>query len=739
MDSALEHVHTFHPKTRGKTLTKTSFKKLQQFTLLFLIFTTVTLTVSILPHASAGMVVYQVSPSSGPVGTIALVSANVTTTNGTYSIYFDDRYLTNGTALVNTNSADSNITIPDAASGAHIIKIVDKGTGDNATSTFTVTTTYSIDVPTNKTFQEGDSVPVRVNVTGAPASANQTGAITITAPTNAQYTQNITLPISTFGNGTKTLTYPNDFTAAANTSYYGTYKASFNSTVANTTFSIQLVNSTQYHRSQTVNIKALYGPNELVTLAITGNGLNFQTNTSDPTGLINYNWAVPTTAVIGSYNVNLVAVNTATRKTILDSQNFIIPGFPINITAKNLANETVASITIQAYENNTLATSGNTTTTGAVTLYLEIGSFTCQAYYQGVLLGEQDIQVNDTIALDITCNLTNLGIEIIANVNGTQIKIPEVGVLLSPNNNTYTSDLNGSVIIHSLLPNQTYSLNLTRFGNSFNITPLSNLLTNNTPQPWYNITIPCPNLNLQINATKANGQPFDNALVKAQDLEGAPIFQGNTDTNGQINFTAPFGRYRIQILGNNQAILNETTIDLFTNNATTIPCDLYGLTLTVQILDYFGQGISAMNVQVQGNAQQQVTGTTAADGKITFNNLVGGTLQVNVFSNDLSTPLVGQGINLQSSTTLKITIGKYIVVAGTLIDASQLATILIIITVVVLLLITEIYRRQRNKPKKTETEETQPERTKPQETKTPQTDTAKTSSDSQTDTTNKES
>jgi hypothetical protein len=719
-------------------LIKTSFKKLHQLTLLLLILTTITITISILPHASAQMVMYQVNPSSGPVGTVALVSANVTTTNGTYSIYFDDRYLTNGTAII--NSADSNITIPDASSGVHIIKIVDQKTGENATNTFTVTTAYSIDIPTNKTFQEGNSVPVRVNVTGGDASINQTGTITITPPTQEQYTQTVTLPVSDLGNATTTLTYPNDFSAAANTSYYGTYTASFNSTIANTTFAVQLANATQYHRNQTVNIKALYGPSELVTLTITGNDIDIQTNTSDPTGLINYNWTVPTTAAIGTYNVNLVAVNTAARKTILDNQDFTIPGFPVNVTARNLANETVASITIQAYENNTLTTSGNTTTTGAVTLYLEIGSFSCQAYYQNVLLGEQDVQVNDTTAFDITCNLTNLGIKVIANINGAKLEIPEVGVLLSPYNNTYTSDLNGSVIIHSLLPNQTYSLNLTRYGNSFNITPLTNLLINNTTQPWYNITIPCPNLNLQINVTKANGQPFDNALVKAQDLEGAPIFQGNTDTNGQINFTAPFGRYRIQVLGNNQTVLNETTTDLFINNATTIPCDLYGLTLTVQILDYFGQGISAMNVQVQSNAQQQVTGTTTADGKVIFNNLVGGTLQVTVYSNDQSTPLVGQGIDLQSSTTLKITISKYVMVAGTLMDTGQLATIAIILIIVVILLIAEIYRRQRTKPMKTETEETEPERAKPQETETEQTDLTKTSSQqSQTDSPNKES
>ncbi len=719
-------------------MTKTSIKKLHQLTLLFLIFTTVTMTVSILPHASAVMIVYQVNPSSGPVGTVALVSANVTTSNGTYSLYFDDRFLTNGTAI--EYSADSNVTIPDAGSGTHTIKIVDQATGDNATNTFTVTTAYSIDIPTNKTFQEGDSVPVRVNVTGGAASINQTGTITIAPPTNAQYTQNITLPVSNLGNATKTLTYPNDFSAAANTSYYGTYTAFFNSTVANTTFPVQLVNATQYHRNQTVNIKALYGPSELVTLTITGNDISIQTNTTDPTGLIDYNWTVPTTAAIGSYNVNIVAVNTAARKTIPDNQNFTIPGFPVNVTARNLANETVASITIQAYENETLTTSGNTTTTGAVTLYLEIGSFACQAYYQGVLLGEQDVQVNDTIAFDITCNLTNLGIQVIANVNGAQLDIPEAGVFLSPYNNTYTSDLNGSVIIHSLLPNQTYSLNLTRYSNSFNITNLSSLLINNTPQPWYNITILCPNLNLQINATKANGQPFNNALVKAQDLEGAPIFQGNTDTNGQITFTAPFGIYRIQVLGSNQTVLNETTIDLFGNNATTIPCDLYGLTLTVQIVDYFGQGISAMNVQVQGNAQPQVTGTTAADGKVTFNNLVGGSLQVSVYSSDPSTPLVGQGIDLQNNATLKITISKYVVVAGTLMDAGQLTTIAIIVIVVVVLLIAEIYRRQRTKPMKTETEETEPERAKPQETKTEETDSSKADPQQrQTDSPNKES
>jgi len=702
-------------------LTLKTIKKLKQITLITLILTSIWLAASFPHNASASIVIYQINPSKGNVGSIATISANVTTANDTYSLYFDNQFLQNGTAT--GMNVQTNITIPAATSGTHIVTIVDTQNSSalvNATNTFAVTTAYSIDIPTTKTIQEGDNVPVRVNVTGAAANLTQTtGTITVIPPTSTQYTQTVTIPVTNTGSGTQTLTYPTDFTAAANTSYVGDYNAFFNLTTANTTFHVQLTDANQYHRNQTVNIKAAYGPNDLTTITITGDNITpFEVNYSDPTGLINYNWTVPITANIATYNVSVLAVSTSARKTISDTQTISVPGFPINVTARNLANETVATITIQAYEdgNTAYTTQANTNATGVATIYLEIGNYTCKAIYQNVVLGRKDIQVNDTQALDIICNLTNIGIRTIANVGTNQIEIPEVGAFLTPLNNTYGTDLNGTIIIHSLLPNQTYTLNMTRFSNSFNITNIPNLLTtDNNTQAWYNITYIVPNENLQINVTKSDGQPFSDALIKAQDLEGAPIFQGTTDNNGQITFNAPFGRYTIKAQTTSGTTLNQTTTDLFGDNSTTLPCDLYGLDLTVQIVDYFGQGISGMNVQVQGSTQPQQTTTTTGNGNATFNNLIGGKLEVNVYSKDSTTPIVAQGINLQNSTSLRITISKYVLIAGTIIDASVFATIIIIIIALAILLIAEIYRRQRNKPEKTETPAKQPEKTKPKE------------------------
>lgn len=677
-------------------------KKIQQSTCLILIFTSV-FTALYLPTASASMAIITVNPGAANVGTLVSVTANLTTQDGTYALYFDTLQVANGTA--NQGFITTNFTVPDAPFGSHDLLITDLTTKDNATKSFGIATGYSVASLATKTLQESDTTPIQVNITGGVPTNTYTTNITVQPPTNMSYVKMINIPLGSTGNGTTTLNYPTDFTSDANTSFVGNYNIFLNTTFATNTFPVQLTNATQYHRNETVNVKAKYEPNENVTLAIYGNGIVNIINLTDPTGLINYNWTAPMTAPVGTYQVSLLSLSQLTTKTPPDTQNFTVPGYPINITAKNLAGEPVPYILIKAYEGTNQAGLNATDTNGIATLQLEIGNFTCNAYINTQdLVGQQTLIINDTIQTDLTCNLTNLRIQVVSQANGAEINIPETGILLTQYNQNYSTDINGTATIHSLLPNATYTLNLTRYDAIFNTTTIPTLLMNNTPVGWYDVKINCPTLTLQITVTKANGQTFSNAIVKAQELLGAPLYQGTTDTNGVVTFTPVFGRYQIQISDTNGIMLNQTTTDMFENQNVTVPCDLYGLTVTVAVVDYFDQGIPNMNVKLQGQGQPAMTGNTQADGTITFDNIIGGTIQVTVYTQNSQDPIVAQGYYFQNSATLQIKISKYVALAGMLIEASQLATVIIIILAALLVLVIEIYRRMHIKTAKNETE-----------------------------------
>lgn len=669
-------------------------------------------TISLLPSVSAVIAITQVTPPSGTVGTQVQVIGNLTTANGNFNLLFDNTVVANGTALV--NNVTTTFTVPPAPEGNHNLKLIDLTSNETATAIFLVSATYSIGAATiSKSFQEGDQIPVLTNVTGEVANSTEGANVTVVAPDNTTYTAISTFSISSIGNGTATANYPADFSVGANTKLVGIYAVYLNSTLASGNFTLGLTNSTQYHRGETVNVKALYLPSENVTVSIAGKGINDVATISDPTGLISYNWTVPTYASIGSYAVKVVSTNGPTLKSVDDLQNFTVPGFAINVTATNLANDTVANIIVTAYENGTLADNQTTSSTGLAILTLEVGNFVCTAISSGQEVGEAPALVgidNSTLAFDLVCNLTNLRIHVVSLLNGSEVDVPEVGINITTSNETATTGINGSVVVGSLLPNATYVLNVTRYDASFNITTLYTLLVNDTPVAWYDLKINCPNSTLQVTVTKAGGGNFSGALVRIQEFLGVPIIETSTNASGVATFSAPFGEYKVDVLDAAGEILNGTTVDLFGDQAANVSCSLYGLTVSVRVVDYFGQGIANMNVSLVRNGQTQAASSTGPDGTVTFNNVIGGQLDIIVSSNGASTPIASQSIDVETLTsTNQISVDKYVVLAGMLVETSVLTTVILIILVVVLILSLEVYRRRPLKVQKAESEITHKE------------------------------
>jgi hypothetical protein len=675
------------------------------------------------------MQVFSISPVTGNVGTNVTVTANITTPGGAYNVTFD------GAVQVAGNATGNNVTVsflvPDAISGNHTVAVVDVHTLNKATDNFTVSTAYYLNPtvpPSPAQLQEGDSVPISLNVTGGDSTGTYNATITVQTPSNSTYHEQLSVLTSSRGSGSVTVAYPGNFSTGANTNYVGNYTLSATLPGTQAAFIVGLTNSTEYHRMQTVNIRAVfYASNETVTLNVSGVNVQYSVNlTADPKGVINYsNFTVPSNASVGTYNVNIVSIAAfPTVKTVPDAQNFTVPGFALNVTAKNLAGDEVPNATFMAFENKTSVSNQTTDSNGLAVLMLEIGNYDVQGYFQGVEVGDGTFEINNTEAADLRLNLTDLNIKVVAIangaeaiVNGTEVGIPEAAVYLTPEDVTLTTDITGNVEAQSLLPNSTYTLNASRYNTPFNVTTIieassnnnidgnniTSLLVNGTLEAFFNVTIACPSFALQIQTYEADGQPFSNATVVASELVGGINYNGSTDSSGLAVFSnATFGEYYVQVFDRAGTLLNSTTVDLFHDQNVTVSCNLFDLSISVTVTDYFGQPFANTEVTLQGTGVGPISRRTQANGTVTFSNLVGESYNVSVYLSNSGPPNAIGNLLVSGSTAVSIRLNGYVLLAGHPVETTQLAVVLIIVLSVVLVLVLEVYRRRRIKSQKTD-------------------------------------
>jgi hypothetical protein len=693
-------------------LAKSLFKKIQSLVVLFFILSSTIIAFSFLPPAEAQTAIISINPTSGNVGGVVAIRCNVSTVNGTYEVYWDDLIrVANGTAV--NNSATAEFTVPQAIAGNHTIKLVDVAGLENATINFIVVPSYSlaVDIPELPThMQEGDVASINVTVNGCNPNATIAANIAIQDPNEVSHAKLFNVSTSSLGTGSAIAAYPTDF-VSANTSFVGKYEVSLNTTLATTSFSLGLTKSTEYHRDEAVDIKALYQPNENVTITITGKDATHSANvTADVTGIVHYNtWTVPSTTSIGSFTVNVTSITTGgTVKSPPDIEVFLIPGFTINMTAKNLAGDLVADVNVTAFENDLFVDSKTSNSDGVAKLKLERGNYTCKAYFQNETVGEMLLNVTSATSSDFYCNLTNLGVLVLAVADETELQVPGANLnltrALTPQTleNQTVTDFSGSAVIHSLLPNSSYVLNVSRYSVQFNTTTIPSLLVDGNVVAWLNVTVICPNFSLQVNVTDGNSQPINNVRVEIHESMGGLYAEANTNADGQAVFTRAFGRYIIKVYDSDGIELNETTLDLFENQNVSLLCHLYGLTFSVRVVDYFGQPISNVNVTLQRETQQLYSARTQADGQATFNGLTGGTLQATVYHFDQPNPFLETTLTVNGSTSATIKVEKYVVLVGMFVETGQFALLIIGVLALILVLSIEIYRRKRVKAAKTE-------------------------------------
>jgi hypothetical protein len=146
--------------------------------------------------------------------------------------------------------------------------------------------------------------------------------------------------------------------------------------------------------------------------------------------------------------------------------------------------------------------------------------------------------------------------------------------------------------------------------------------------------------------------------------------------------------------------LNETSVDLFQEENVRIICKLYGLTISVRVVDYFGQPISNANVELQREGLSISPKRTESNGIATFLNVVGGNISVTVYMSGQTQPCVAATYSVEETESIDVRIGKYVVLAGFLVETGQLATAIIVVAAVILIVLIEVYARRRHKLQK---------------------------------------
>jgi hypothetical protein len=681
-----------------------------------LILTSVFLTISLLLEARAVPAVTSITPTSGNVGTAVNLIGNITTLNGTFQIRWDNLSITTASAV--GNLVNVSFPVPPSTAGSHVVTLADVANGTSAAVNFTVLTAYSLSLPelaSPAQRQEGDHVPVYLNMTGGVQGQTSVANITVRAPNGASYVRLDNITTENDGNGTLILNYPDDFSVGANTNFTGQYNVSFNSTLGNTTFFLGLTNQSEYHRNQALNITATYTPGENVTLALTSTNLNYSENlTADnATGMVHYvNSTILSNASIGVYTVNLTSVSGPTKKSPPDVQNFTVPGFSVNITARNLAYEPVQYVLVSVFENQNSIANLTSDVDGLASPppMLEAGNYLCNASYGGQDVGRTPnftIEVNETsTAFDLYCNLTNLMVKVVDEDN---VLIPGVEFNLMEEDQNYSvniapTDVNGTSIVHSLLPlvNNTpanYTLNASRYGTLFSTSFNATAPLQLPVAAWFNVTIVCPKMDLQVNVTDGSLHPIGDANVEATEEEGGLFYSNITSPDGTLTLRCTLGRYLVRVYAGGMK-LNETTVDLneTTVNATII-CEIYGLNVSVRVSDYFGQSIPNLNVTLQWagypNSTSRVSGN---DGRAVFEGITGGDLQLTVHFTSQSDPLAFTTVYVDNSTTIEMRLSKYLILAGMIIEMDQFVTVMIIVVIAIFILGLEVYRRKRLRP-----------------------------------------
>jgi hypothetical protein len=631
--------------------------------------------------------------------------ASLYTSNGSYRLYYNDKLISSG--LSQGYFIDANFTMPETPIGTYNFTLTDVAVNQNTTYALPILTSYSATpvVPSAPSqLQEGNNVVMNVTVLGGSPNTSYGAEIMVVAPNSvSNFTKAVTFTTSSSGTAQALVTYPDSSfsPSGSSTLYAGVYTVNYNYSqgLGQSTFSVGFTDLTQYHRQDTVKINALgYQPSQVVTVAISFNNapISSQSVIATAQGVIASTWAVPINAAIGSYTVTL-SPQTSPSKLVVDSQVITIPGYPVNIKAVNLAGEVVPQISVQATDQAANQTFTNITDyTGMTSINLEKGSVTLAAYWNQVKVGEITVTVSGTSTNTITCQLTDFSIKV-QDKTGVVIPFTNLNITYQYTTSSGTTqtgsavgqtDLTGVYTLNSTLPGISYTIAASKYSTPFNQTSASA-----PTQPTSQIIIICPDESLSLRLIDYTSTPLSNTRITLIEQASGIFYSVTTDNNGNAQLQVTFGQYRLDAYTADNILLNETVISVLSNTQTQITCTLYNLPISVKVVDYFGTPISNVFVQLSRSGTNAQSATTGGNGIATFSNIIGGNVEIIAYPTGNQNAFVARNQQITSPTTVTISMAKYVILGGSLVETSVLATVILVVVVILLLIILEVYRR----------------------------------------------
>ena len=660
-----------------------------------------------------GVNIIQVDPTSltGPVGQNVNIQGTIYSANSSYQIVFAKNVVASGTS--DGFYVNANFSVPEVPSGSYTITLRDVEININATQQFTVTTGYSI-IATPSTATEGNDVSINVKVAAAQAGVSYSAVVTVAfpSPLNTKFTKTVQLGTpDQKGTAGAIVTFP-DSTFAPNgslTDYAGIYLMYFNQSdgLAQGQFTVGFMGSTSVHRGDSISIHATgYQSDETATIsassAKTGSTFPSQDVTASADGVISATVVVPSSAAIGDYTMQISGQKTT--KPVADSQAFSVVAYAVKVQTLNLANEIVSGISVQALDTSSNQVFNSTSgSDGIANFKLERGNHVFTTFWNGVNVGETNITVTGDSTITLRCQLTNLKITV-KNTNGVampfvnlnimyQYQVTNGGALKSGSSSGQTSP-SGSFTFNSTLAGARYTINASLYNQVFN--PYNNTVFNLPVRATSELLITCPSQNITINVVGYNLEPIPNARIELIELTNGLFNSATTDSSGAVTTQVTFGTYHAKVYKDN-ILINETNLQAFSDSQKQVRCTLYGIQVSVSVVDLFGSPIPNANVTLNGPAAEKLTATTQGDGKVTFSNVIGGDMQIIASAPGVDNAYQALALTVDQPTSVQIKIDKYVSVGGLLIQASTMLTMVLILVAVILLALVELYIRRRAK------------------------------------------
>jgi hypothetical protein len=630
------------------------------------------------------------------------VQGTIRSANSSYQVIFGKNVVASGSS--DSYYVNANFTVPETAAGSYALKLRDVAQNINSTGDqFSVSIGYNI-AAAQSSVQEGGSITINAAVTGGQPGLDYAAKIAVTSPSGTTYTAIVDLGVPTLkGTASGQVTYPSSgfSPSGASTEYAGTYSLKFNDTLAKSQFSVDILDSISYHRGQTVTVHATgYQPNQAASITFTSGSTTLDTKqvTASADGVISTTWVVVDSAPIGDCTAKITPEGT--QKAVQDQQTFTVEGYAVDVQVNNLSGQAVPDVTVQASEDS----SGTTTTAvsdenGLASFKLEKGAYGLTALVNSVVVGAANITVTGEGSFTLTCQLTDTAIAV-KNADGVGMPFVDLsikfnlqsGSVSKNGNSSGQTDASGTYILASTLAGATYRVDASVHGqifNSYNNT-FSNLPNVAHPQ----VTIICPSENLTLGITGYNHEAIPDARVELVELTNGLFYSSTTDNSGTVSTHVTFGVYRIRVYEGN-ALINETNVEVFADTQKQIQCTLYGIQLTVSVVDLFGSPIP--NVKVTLNGPASTSATTGGNGVATFNNIIGGNMQIIAQAQGNPDASQSMTFSVNQPATVEVKIDKYISLGGMLLSASALITIIVVLVGIILFALVEVFLRRRAK------------------------------------------